>query len=312
MQHFTDAQLALGFVVPQMFNIEAEVYQTKYPSFDYASYLPVITEGNPWARGTVFYSGDLAGAASYLSGKGFDMPYVNNTRSQFLTRHHLAGIGYEVTLEEINVAAMEGRNIDAEDAADARKIAEQFIFFDVMTGKLPGAATSEKGKTGLLNDPNVPVSTATGTFASSTPDQILAMINSLIEGVHTVSQKTEMADTLILPFANFSYISRTRTGSAGDSSIMKFLRENNSYTAETGQPLNIRTQRLLVGAGGSNTNRMVAYKNSRDVLRYHLPMPFQFLEPYKKNSMTIANDGIFRVGGTEIRLPKSVAYMDGI
>lgn len=312
MQHFTDAQLAMGFVVPQMYNIEAGVYATKYASYNYASYLPVITEGNPWARGTVFYSGDIAGAAKYLSGKGFDMPYATSARSQFVTKHHMAGIGYEVTLEEINVAAMEGRDIDAEDADAARKLAEQFIFFDAMLGRTPDAATSEKNKTGLLNDPNVPVSTATGTFASSTPDQILAMINSLIEGVHTVSQETEMADTLILPFASFSLISRTRTGSAGDNSIMKFLRENNSYTAETGQPLNIRTQRLLVGAGGSGSNRMIAYKNSRDVLRFHLPMPFQFLEPFKKNSMTIANDGIFRTGGTEIRLPKSVAYMDGV
>lgn len=312
MTQFTDAQLALGFVVPQMFNIETEVYQTKYPSFDYASYLPVITEGNPWARGTVFYSGDMAGAAKYLSGKGFDMPYATTARTQLLTRHHLAGIGYEVTLEEINVAAMEGRNIDAEDAMGARKIAEQFIFFDAMVGRVPGDTLSEKGKTGLLNDPNVSIAPASGTFATSSPDQVLAMVNSLIEGVHTGSQETEIADTLLLPFSQFSLMSRTRTGSAGDKSIMTFLRENNSYTAETGQPLNIRTQRLLVGAGGSGSNRMVAYKNDRTILRYHLPMPFQFLEPYKKNSMTIANDGIFRVGGTEIRLPKSVAYMDGV
>ena len=48
-----DAQQALGFVTPQYYNLETTIYEVKYPSFDYASLAPVVTEGNEWSRGTV-------------------------------------------------------------------------------------------------------------------------------------------------------------------------------------------------------------------------------------------------------------------
>ena len=44
---FTDAQNALGFLMPAFYNVERTVYQTKYQSFDYASLVPVITD---WAQ----------------------------------------------------------------------------------------------------------------------------------------------------------------------------------------------------------------------------------------------------------------------
>src|SRR6218665_1004940 len=98
---FGDAQQALGFVTPMFYNIERTIYQRRYPSFDYSSIIPVVTEGNEWGRGVMFYSSDAAGKAEFLSGKGFDMPYADVSRNQYLKGFELAGIGYEWGLEEI-------------------------------------------------------------------------------------------------------------------------------------------------------------------------------------------------------------------
>jgi hypothetical protein len=48
------------------------------------------------------------------------------------------------------------------------------------------------------------------------------------------------------------------------------------------------------------------------VLRFHLPGPHEFIEPFRKSSMTWEVAGIMNTGGTEIRLPKGLIYRDGI
>jgi hypothetical protein len=58
--------------------------------------------------------------------------------------------------------------------------------------------------------------------------------------------------------------------------------------------------------------RAVLYNRAPDVLRFHLPMPHRFLPPFQKSSMTWEVAGIMRTGGTEVRLPKAMLYMDGI
>ncbi|WP_229807516.1 DUF2184 domain-containing protein [Asticcacaulis endophyticus] len=300
-------------MTPAFYNIERTVYQKKYPSFDYASVIPVITEGSEWARGTLFRSSDAAGKAEFLSGKGFDMPYADVTRDQFLKAFELAGIGYEWSLEEINVAAAEGRQLGDEKGQGARRIAEQFLWGVAMTG------TGEKGWTGLVNDTNVTATTApadgTGsatTWASKTPTQVLRDFNALITNQYLGTAETAMADTVLLPWGVLNYMATTPIGDNADKTILTFLRENNAYTGETGLPLVIRSLRALNTAGASSSGRAVAYRRDPEVLRFHLPMPHKFLAPWQKGSMTYEVAGIMRTGGTEIRLPKEVRYLDGI
>lgn len=64
MTVFHDAQSALPFVLAQGRNIETQIYAQRYPSFEYASVLPVVTEGNAWAIGTQFMTMDMAGVPS--------------------------------------------------------------------------------------------------------------------------------------------------------------------------------------------------------------------------------------------------------
>lgn len=314
-----DAQQALGFVVPQFYNIEQTIYEIKYPSFDYASLVPVITEGNEWARGTLFRSMDSAGKAEFLSGKAQDMPFADVTRNQFTQAYQLAGIGYEWSLEELSVAALEGINLDDSKARAARRISEQFLWNVAMTGRTDGVvSTSEKGWTGLLNDPNVPTVTAAAgasgqtSWTSKTPDEIVRDVNSALAGVVSNSQETEDADTVLIPTAAYLFASSTPRSPNSDTTILDFILNKNAFTARTGQPLTIRAMRTLNTAGAAGSRRMVAYRRAPDVVRFHLPMPHRFLPPFQANIMTWQIGGIMRTGGTEIRLPGAVSYVDGI
>jgi hypothetical protein len=311
--NFNDAQQAYAFLTPQLYRINTEVEAIRYPSYDYASLLPVNTDGDMWELGSVYYSGDIAGKAEFLNGKGFDMPYADVAHTQYLQQNHFAGIGYEWSLQELERAAKLGRNLGTDKAAAARKVAESFIYGIAMSG------STEKNVTGLVNDGNVPAanvpndgSGSARTFASKTAIQVLRDINEALNAPTIATKETSMANRLLLPTSSMQYLAATPLGDNADKTILSFIRENNYYTLTTGQPLEIRASRALETAGGSNTKRMVAYEYDRSVVQFHVPGPHEFLEPFRKSSMTWEVAGIMNIGAVEWRLPKAGVYRDGI
>jgi hypothetical protein len=191
-------------------------------------------------------------------------------------------------------------------------VAESFCYATAIRGN------AEKGLTGIVNDPNVSAANvaadgtgATTTWSTKTPDQINRDVNAVLNAPYNATMETQRANTLLLPTTRLQYAASTRIGDGSDT-VLKFLRENNAYTLETGQPLTIIGTRELEAAGAGGTARMVAYDNSRGVVQFHLPGPHEFLPPFQKSSMTWEVAGIMNVGGVEVRRPKGIAYRDGI
>ena len=311
--NFHDAQQALGFITPQLLRINAEVDMQEYPAYDYARLMFVNTDGDMWDVGTVFYSGDVAGQAEWLAHKGFDMPYADVSTTQYVQSFHFAGIGYEWSLGELQRAAKLNRNLGNEKAAAARQVAEAKVYGVAMRGD------TEKRMTGLINSTDVPAATVpadgTGsatTFASKSATLINRDINAVLNAPFNATKEIYRANTLILPSTRLQYMASTPLAAGSDTTILKFIRENNSYTLETGQPLTIIGSREMETAGAGGTARMMAYANQREVVQFHLPGPHEFLEPFKKSSMTWEVAGIMNVGGVEFRRPKAAAYRDGI
>jgi hypothetical protein len=293
-QIFTDAQQAAGFIVPPLYRMHTAVLEQKYPSFDYPGLVPINTDGDMWDIGTLVHSGDLAGAANYLSGKGFDIPNVSVNLQQGTSDFFLAGAGYELSLQEVNRCSRMGVPIDSRKASGARLIAEKFVYDRVITG------STVKNFKGLINNASVPTANApTGTWGTATAAQILADVNTVLNDVITNSGETAMPNALLLPTAKFL-------------SLLTFIKQNNSYTAITNQPLDIRPSRELTTAGASSTARMVAYEKSPDNMEFFLPGMFEFLPAFPISSMSWRVDGLMNVGQLEIYRPKTVSYRDNI
>ena len=137
-------------------------------------------------------------------------------------------------------------------------------------------------------------------------------INQILSGVYTVSLTTEIADTILLPpdrFATLAGSLVTNTAVTG----LQLVTQGNAYTALTGNPLTIRTVRGLETAGAGGTiARAIAYRNDPQILKLHLPMPFNFRPVMQVTALRFDVPGIFRTGGVEVRRPKSMRYLDGI
>jgi hypothetical protein len=303
-----DAQAALGFVISQTAHIESQVNETVYPDIQYPSLIPVDTSANPYSKTVEYYSSDKFGAADWINGNSGDMPLAGTELAKHQTSVYTAGIGYGFGWEEIEQAAMLGQNLAATDAMAARRAYEEMVDRVALTGD------TSKGFKGLINSSDVTADSAlTGAWdgGSTTEDQVLADINEAILDVASTTQYASIADTLLLPFNKLNTLATTRLGDT-QSTILQFLRENNTYTAMTGLPLTIRGVRGLETAGDSSSARMVAYRRDPQVLKLHIPMPHRFLAPFAKTALYTEVPGVFRLGGLDIRRPKEVRYKDGI
>lgn len=309
----SDAQVGYAFLTPQLYRIEAEVYMTRYPSFDITRFMSVDSSGDMWDIGTLVYSMDNVGQAQFLAGGAFDMPYASTKMDQGTRAFHLAGIGYEWNTQEMQRAAKMGRSLSSDKAQAAVMAADRFVYGIAMTGK-NAAGASEKGWTGFTNDASAPSAqvAADGTGSSrlwtaKDADLILRDINAAITAVETGTGETHIANTLVLPTSLYNYAATKRLD-ATSTTVLQFLQANNT----AGENLQIKKSRALETAGTGGTTRMVAYDNNPQVLKFHLPGPHQFLPPFQKSSLVYEVPGLLNVGGCEVRLPKALVYRDSM
>lgn len=313
--NISDAQQVVGFAQPALFRTHRMLPQ-KYPSFDYAGLVPVNTDGDMWDVGTLVYSGDVAGKAEYLGGKAFDVPNASINFTQGVTTFHLAGVGYELSRREVerfarmiaqNPGLTEGgSNLGERKASAARMIADKFVYDRVIRG------STEKGFLGMINQTAVPQANApTGNWATATADQMSADTDAALTDVFINSKETALADSLLIPTSKFLIANRTRMPNT-DQSILKYISENNAYTAISKRPLDIRPSRELETAGAGSTGRMIAYEKSPDNMEFFLPGMFEFMPLFPTSSMTWRVDGVMNVGQFELYRPKTMSYRDNI
>lgn len=308
-----DAQSALGFVIAQASIIEPQVYATRYPDIQYRGLIPVDTSGSEFASSVTYYSSDKFGKADWINGNADDIPRAGTTRAKFETPVYTGGIGYGWGWEEIGRAQLLGINLSADDAMAARRAAEEMVDRVALQGD------ASKGFTGLFNATGVtPVAAPTGGWGtvgspgSATPDQIVADMNAAILNVFNGTNTVAIADTLLLPWTKFQVLATKRMTTDSDETVLSFYLRNNVYTAMTGSPLTLRGLRGLDAAGVSGVPRMIAYRNDPQVLKLHMPMPHRFLPVYQSGPLRWDVPGVMRLGGLDVRLPKEVAYVDGI
>lgn len=308
-KHVTfDAQAAMGFVLSQTSHVETAVNETVYPDIQYPGLIPVDTSAHPFAQTVTYYSSDKFGAAGWINGNADDIPLAGTELAEFKTSVYTAAIGYGWGWEEVNVAMMLGRNLPNDDAMAARRAYEEMVDRVMLRGD------ATKNFNGLIDYPGITAAGATygdwdGT--GTTEDEILADVNAGILGIATDTLYTSVANTILLPPAKLNSLATRRLGDT-TMTVLEFLRRNNTYTAMTSQPLEIRTLRGLETAGAGQTQRMIAYRRDPQVLKAHIPMPHRFLPVYQDGPLHWVVPGVFRLGGLDIRRPKEVRYIDGI
>jgi hypothetical protein len=226
--------------------------------------------------------------------------------------HPLRPLAREVSFTSIELdrSQLTGQPIDAQKA-DALN-----ILYQMNIDQMVYIGASEVNATGLLNNPSVAtgnvVNGASGQsqWATKTPDEILADVNTLLESTWSNAAFAVCPGKLLLPPAPYSYICSQKVSSAGNLSILQFLEENSIALKINGSKLDIQPVKWLTGRGAGSTDRMVAYTNEENRVRFPM-VPIRRETAYYSGIRFIA-PYLWAMGEMEFVYPDTVQYADGI
>lgn len=208
------------------------------------------------------------------------------------------------TVVELAAAAQVGRPIDTQ------KYDAMQLKWNMDTDEQVYRGDTQLGVRGLTNYLGAALTNAAKAWAVSTPDEIRASINKVLSDAWAATGYTLVPRDLLLPPEQFALLSSIIVSSAGNQSLLSYLRENTIAYHQNGVPLNIRAVKWLKGAGVGGTDRMVAYTNDKKYVRFPmvplLNVPIQYRGIYQLTTY------YGKLGAVESPYPETMAYVDGI
>lgn len=218
---------------------------------------------------------------------------------------NLWGMQLGWTIPELESAQKLGRPVDAQKFEGMQLKYQMDVDEQVYIGD------GVLGTTGLVNDAGVTVTNAvTGNWGSATADQILGDVNALLESTWESSAFARCPDKLLLPPLKFSSLVSKIVSSAGNISILEYLKKNSICNSINGRELDIQPLKWLTGRGAAGKDRMVAYTNDRNLVRFPL-VPLQ-RTPLEYRGIHQLTTYFGRLGQVETVYPETVGYVDGI
>lgn len=286
--------------------IKGKSYDVKYPELKARSLFPISYEAGPGAESITYSQYDHLGVAKIISNYANDLPRADVKGKQFTAPVRSLGDSYGYNLQEIRSAKMTGKPLEQRRANAAKRA----VLWLENTISIFGDA--ESGLTGFLSNPNYTVvavpATGTGSstaWATKTPDQILFDMNTVANKPFSVTKGVEMADTLLLPIDQYTYISSTARSANSDTTILEYFLKNNPFIKS------VDWLNELKGAGVGGSDSMVAYRRDPDALTLEIPQDFEQL-PVQEEGLEFIIPCHSRLGGVLIYYPLSIARSDGI
>ena len=227
------------------------------------------------------------------------------------------------TIFELEAAARLGRPIDVQKFEALQLKHQMDIDEQVYVGDT-GLGLGGLVNHSLVSQYGTVSSVASGVsgqtlWTKKTPDEILADINNMLVSVWAASGYAVIAKDMLLPPAQFGYLSNQKVSQAGNVSILKYVTENNVYTQSEGKELSIKPLKWLAGTtdaslatalGNGGLDRAVVY--SKDKERVRFPMTALNRTPVQFDSIFHKSTYFCKLGAVEAVYPETLGYFDGI
>lgn len=325
-RRFKTRDSALSYFINQLDNLDKRLYEPLVSvswgrDIQLRSGVTMSNESTSFIRsafagvGTLNNSGSPAspgagGNMPFLSIESTAIPGVSINGERIVLPLRILGREVSYTKVELERSQLIGQPIDVQKMDALNQL------YQMNTDQMVYIGAAEVGAQGLLNSSLVTASAVANGIGGSplwtlkTPDEILKDVNTLIETTWQNSAFAVCPSKLLLPPAQFSFIASQKVSSAGNVSILKFLKENSISLQVNGKELDIQPIKWLTGRGAGSTDRMLAY--TQDETRVRFPMVpvrretsyylgIRYLAPY-----------IWAFGEMEFVYPETLQYADGI
>lgn len=281
---------------------------------DEASSFTLSTYGSAGSLGTGNGIGTgkawIGKATDQIAGVGVDIAKIPHPLRPW-------GLEAKYTILELESAAKVGRPIDQQKFAALKLKHQMDIDEQVYIGD------TANGDTGLINNAlmtavsNVAAGVSGSTlWTQKSPDEILLDFNTALSTTWANSAWAVLPGRVLLPPAQYGWISTQKVSNAGNVSILKYVLENNIVSTSGQGKLEIFPCKWCIGAGAGGVigtigiDRMFVYTNDKERVRYPMTMlqrtPIQYDSIYHKTTY------FCRLGVVELVYPETVSAWDGI
>lgn len=243
--------------------------------------IPVKSGGGGWVDFTsnLFVDYGISGPNGYgiQGNQTTTIPIVQANLTKDMYRTFNWGNVLKVSFIDLQKLQGVGRSLD--DMLDKGVKLNWNKSLDQLCYQGPFASTAFPG---LFNNTNVTAgNVALGAGGSrlwinKTPAEILYDVNTVMVSTWAASQYdvSGMANHILIPPAQFAFISSQLVSGNGSVSILTYLLENNIGKTQ-GVDLKIFPSRWAIGAGAGSTDRMLAYVNDEDRVVLDVTVPIQ-------------------------------------
>lgn len=306
----------LAYFVNQLDNLDRKLHEPLYNvtwgrDINLRTGITMANESTSFIRSNIGGIGTQnAQGKPWISPNTTTLPGVSVNGERVVLPLRLLGQEISYTSVELERSQLIGQPIDTQ------KFDAMNIMYQMNTDEMVYVGDTDVGAKGLLNSSLVTTgAVANGTagtpqWTTKTPDEILKDVNDMVTAAWQASGFAVCPDKVLLPPAQLAYISSQKVSNAGNVSILQFLEDNSIALRINGRKLEIQPVKWLTGRGASGADRMVAYTNQEDKVRFPM-VPVRRETPYYLGIKFNA-PYIWAFGEVEFLYPETVIYRDGI
>ena len=298
-----------GLVERDLRHKSAEVMRIARPGLKADLFVPMVDTVPVGATTHSYEVWDSTGMAELIANGGDDVALVGVKAGEVVYRLYEYGLGYLITVQEMEVAAFAGVPLPTEKAQEVTR------GFDTRKELLAAKGNSENNFTGIFNHPNLPVVSATlpdsGTLTGwfegeKTPAGMLADLNLMVDTIDDNTKSVEEPDAIVLPRRHFRYAQKTpvETGAGGDRRTILDEFQNHNPGVQVGW------WHACDRASGSNEPGALCYRRHPEVVRMEAQQPKQ--HPPLRQNFAQKFLSRARYGAVEWRRPLAGVLMEGI
>jgi hypothetical protein len=306
----------LSYYVNQLDNLDRKLYEPLYNvtwgrDINLRTGITMANESTSFIRTNIGGIGTQnAQGKPWISPNTTTLPGVSIDGERIVLPLRLLGQEISYSSVELERSQLTGQSIDTQ------KFDAMNILYQMNTDEMVYVGDTGVGATGLVNSSLVTTgavdngTAGTPAWATKTPDEILKDVNDMISAAWLASGYSTCPDKVLLPPNQFAFIASQKISTAGNVSILQFLEDNSISLRVNGRKLEIQPVKWLAGRGASASDRMVAYTNQEDKVRFPM-VPVRRETPYYLGIKFNA-PYIWAFGEVEFIYPETLIYRDGI
>ncbi len=297
---FEDAQETLVFA-RQLETIKNRVYETKYPELKGRRFVPQSSEAGAEAENLTYRIWDDYVMAKVVGNYSTDIPLVTASAREVSITPYVVADGYTYSVDDLRKAQSAGVPLVARMARAVRRGIE------LLRDEHTAFGVPEKGSFGLLNHPNVALSSLpNGNWddVATTGLEILEDMNFVVTEMLTSTNEIFAGDTWLMSIGAFRRISTTLLDASNGSNItvlQAFKAQNPGIDVESWSKLST--------AAADGGPRMVFYTRDAEVLEFEIAIDFEQM-PTEYHAMQYTVVCRAKWFGVQIQYPNAIVYVD--